>query len=71
MSIISGFTALLFDKNSEVAKKRKAICKGCPVSEYGSSRFCKVKHGGCGCLISAKVRDKEESCPIGKWGAHE
>lgn len=67
MSIIGGFTALLLDRNSEVAKQRRAICNGCPVSEYGTSRFCKVRWGGCGCLISAKVRDKEEACPIGRW----
>ena len=69
MSIIGGFSALLLDKNSEIAKKRKAICNGCLVSEYGNSRWCKLKNGGCGCLISAKVRDKEEECPIGKWGS--
>lgn len=67
MSIIAGFTALILDRNSEVAKERKAICKGCPTSEYGNSRWCKVSKNGCGCLISAKVRDKEESCPLGKW----
>ena len=67
MSIIKGFTALLLDKNSEVAKQRKAVCKGCFVSEYGKSKWCKVKHGGCGCLIAAKVRDQDEECPIGKW----
>lgn len=67
MSIIGGFVALLLDKNSDIAKKRKAICKGCRVSEYGASRFCKIKHGGCGCVIAAKVRDKEEECPIGRW----
>lgn len=68
MSIIAGFTALLLDRNSDIAKQRRAICKGCPVSEYGTSRFCKVRLGGCGCLISAKVRDKEEACPLGRWG---
>lgn len=67
MSIIGGFVALLLDKNSEIAKQRKAICKGCHVSEYGGSRFCKVKHNGCGCLWSVKARDPEESCPIEKW----
>lgn len=71
MSIIAGFTALLLDRNSEIAKKRKAICKGCFVSEYGNSKFCKKKHGGCTCLISAKVRDPEEECPFQKWLAEK
>lgn len=71
MSVIGGFAALLLDRNNEVAKQRRAICKGCPVSEYGTSRWCKVSKGGCGCLLSAKTRDKDEECPIGKWGAEE
>ena len=69
MSIIKAFTNLALDKEKELAKTRKAICKGCYVSEYGNSRFCKIKNGGCGCLISAKVRDPDEYCPIGKFHA--
>ena len=68
MSIIGGFASLLRGRNDAIAKARKAICKGCYVSEYGASRFCKVRLGGCGCLLSAKTRDKDEECPIGKWG---
>jgi len=67
MGIIKGFTALLLDRNSDVAKKRRAICNGCPTSEYGNSRWCKISKNGCGCLISAKTRDPEESCPLSKW----
>ena len=67
MSIIKGFANLALDREKELAKKRRAICKGCPISEYGNSRFCKVTKGGCGCLISAKTRDAEEYCPVGKW----
>lgn len=67
MSIIGGFTSLLLGRNDEVARTRRAICNGCSVSEYGNSRFCKAKNGGCSCLISAKVRDTEESCPLEKW----
>lgn len=67
MSIIKGFTNLLIDENKEQAKIRKSICVECEVSEYGKSRFCKVSKGGCGCLISAKVRDPEEECPKKKW----
>ncbi len=68
MSIVGGFTSLLLGRNDEIAKQRRAICNGCKVSDYGASRWCKVRNGGCGCLLSAKVRDKEEECPIGKWG---
>lgn len=69
MSILVGFASLLLGRNDAIAKKRRAICKGCPVSEYGTSRFCKVKHNGCGCVWAAKIRDKDEECPLGKWGA--
>lgn len=69
MSIVGGFTSLLLGRNDDIARKRRAICKGCPISEYGASKWCKVRNGGCGCLISAKVRDKDEECPIGKWRA--
>jgi hypothetical protein len=69
MSIIGGFTSLLLGRNDAIAKKRRAICNGCPTSEYGNSRWCKVSKNGCGCLISAKVRDKEEACPLEKWRA--
>ena len=68
MSIIGGFASLLLGRNDAIAKERKSICKGCYVSEYGASRFCKVRLGGCGCVLAAKVRDKDEECPIGKWG---
>jgi hypothetical protein len=68
MSIIGGFTSLLLGRNDTIAKARRAKCKGCFVSDYGASKWCKVRNGGCGCLLSAKTRDKDEECPIGKWG---
>jgi hypothetical protein len=68
MSIIGGFASLLLGRNDAIAKQRRAVCKGCFVSDYGASKWCKVRNGGCGCLLSAKTRDKEEECPIGKWG---
>jgi hypothetical protein len=71
MGIKSGFKNLV--KKSEdiekVAAARKAICDGCFVCEYGASRFCKLKHGGCGCYLPAKRRSLEDECPIGKWGS--
>lgn len=67
MSIVGGFASLLLGRNDSIARERRAICNGCKVSEYGSSRFCKLRNGGCGCVIAAKVRDKSEACPIGKW----
>lgn len=67
MSILKGFTNLIADREKELAKERQLVCKSCVVSEYGKSRFCKLRNGGCGCLISAKVRDPEENCPKNKW----
>jgi hypothetical protein len=67
MSIAGGFTKLALNKNKELANKRKIICDKCPVSNYGASKFCKSSLGGCGCLLSPKRRDEEETCPLGKW----
>lgn len=57
------------EKIEKVAKSRREICNGCYVSEYGHSRFCKLRNGGCGCLLSLKIRSLEDECPIKKWGS--
>jgi hypothetical protein len=58
----------MFNKNMErvipiIKEKRMAICKACP--EY--IRFthqCKK----CGCLMDAKTKLADATCPLGKWG---
>lgn len=71
MGIISGVKNAVKknEKIEKVAAIRKQTCNGCFVSEYGKSKFCKLKHGGCGCLLSLKTRSLEDECPIGKWGS--
>lgn len=68
-SIAEGFTNLLFTKElvEDVAKQRKAICDACPVSEFGKSKYCKLRNGGCGCYLPAKRRAMDDECPKGKW----
>ena len=59
----------LFNKNigrveGEIAEKRLSICKVCP--EYISlSHQCKK----CGCIMNAKVKLPNASCPLHKWEA--
>jgi hypothetical protein len=68
-SIAEGFTNLLFTKElvEDVAKQRKGICDACPVSEFGKSKYCKLRNGGCGCYLPAKHRAMDEECPKNKW----
>lgn len=58
--LIKGVGAILFGINKTLAKPRLEICSNCPFNTLG---FCEQ----CGCYIRAKVRLKEESCPIEKW----
>jgi len=58
----------LFNKNIEkvlpqIRQERMSICKDCPefISLTGQ---CKE----CGCLMSAKTKLPNASCPLGKWG---
>lgn len=57
----------LFNKNieramPEIAKKRLEICKACP-------RFVRFTHQckECGCIMNAKVKLAESTCPLNKW----
>jgi hypothetical protein len=59
----------LFNKNKErspetLQKERMAICKECPF-------FIKVtgQCSKCGCIMEAKTRLAEASCPVDKWQA--
>lgn len=58
----------LFNKNMEralpsIAKTRLEICKGCP-------RFVRFTHQckECGCIMNAKVKLADATCPLNKWG---
>ena len=57
----------LFKKNvgrveGPVADKRFEICKSCP-------EYIKLTHQckKCGCIMNAKVKLPNASCPLGKW----
>lgn len=59
----------VFNKNlgkveNEVADQRFSICKECPEFVSMTSQ-CKK----CGCLMYAKTKLPNASCPIGKWHA--
>ena len=59
----------LFNKNlgrvqGEIAEQRLDMCKGC-------EHYVKATHQctECGCIMNAKVKLPNASCPIGKWDA--
>jgi len=49
--------------SDEAQKRRLSICKSCPF-------FIKITHqcSKCGCIMDAKTKLADASCPIGKWG---
>jgi hypothetical protein len=58
----------LFNKNigrveTEVAEERLVICREC-------EHFIKATHQctQCGCIMNAKTKLPNASCPLGKWG---
>ena len=58
----------LFNKNlgrveTEVAEERMAICRACPELIQLTSQ-CKE----CKCIMTAKTKLPNASCPLGKWG---
>ena len=48
--------------SSEKAAQRMAICKACP--SYKSILFMCSE---CGCVMPAKTKLDNSSCPLGKW----
>lgn len=61
----------LFNKNlgrveTEIFEKRFDICKSCPELIQITSQ-CKK----CGCLMKAKAKLPNASCPLGKWGTEK
>jgi ribosomal protein L32 len=58
----------MFNKNMErvmpvIQEKRMSVCKSCP-------QFIRFTHQckKCGCLMDAKTKLADATCPIGKWG---
>ena len=78
-NIVAGFTGLAFpDKKTEVlATKRAEICSTCPsakesglysaIVDRRTTKIQGMKCDECGCNLSAKVRSKNDYCPLGKW----
>lgn len=57
----------LFNKNlgrveTEIAEERMSICRGC---EHFISLTTQCTQ--CGCIMSAKTKLPNASCPVGKW----
>ena len=51
---------------SEMSRRRMNICLSCDVLDKNTG-VCQKHKGGCGCYIPAKVKLKQEFCPLGKW----
>ncbi len=58
--IILGWWYWITNRNNELAKKRLDYCLHCPF-RVG------VTCGECGCLLQAKARLEEETCPKYFW----
>lgn len=50
--------------DSEIVESRRAECDSCEhlFKPTGSCKICK-------CFVKAKTKLKNQSCPVGKWGA--
>lgn len=46
--------------SATTVEQRKAICEGCSKNDLG-------RCSSCGCYLWAKIRAKNDKCPIGKW----
>lgn len=59
-NIILGWWFWITNYNNDIAKTRLKICVNCPIRK---GMIC----SHCGCILQAKTRIYEESCPIEKW----
>ena len=79
-NIVDGWMNLMISDPvvEELAIHRASICAKCPFAEMSTGIHTIVvdsktkdirgtKCGKCGCPLSAKVRSKNDRCPIGKW----
>ena len=64
-SILKGWYYKIFNKNSDLSRKRMAICKKCHSRVHIDivGDICDE----CGCVLSAKTRVKDEKCELNKW----
>jgi hypothetical protein len=58
--IAGGFIKLATNKEDDFSNDRKSICDQC---EHRLAGICTI----CGCFTNAKVKEKNENCPINKW----
>jgi len=58
--IAEGFIKLAVNKQDNYSNDRKNICDNC---EHRKNKRCEL----CGCFTNAKVKVKNENCPINKW----
>ena len=58
--IVQGFWYKIIGRNKNMRNKRIAICNTC---KYKDGSWC----GICGCLLDAKTRVYNESCPNDLW----
>jgi hypothetical protein len=49
--------------SEEIKNERMEICRSCPFFIKITTQCSK-----CGCVMEAKTRLAEASCPVGKWG---
>ena len=63
-NIIIGWYRKIFNKKSELAEKRLAICSTCSYkTKLCGQDICDL----CGCVLDAKVRVEDEQCYNNKW----
>lgn len=64
-NIIEGYSNLVNKDRDieEIAKVRKHICDSCEKNSNSLVPYCKE----CGCIIAAKIRSRDSSCPLNKW----
>lgn len=63
-AIVNAYTALLMDENNALAVERIDLCNVC---EFNRNGFCMKCPSMVKCWVKAKVRGKEQICPVGKW----
>lgn len=75
-NIVEGWASLMLGLNSNMAKNRASYCSVCEKAEHGKfeefvndelKEIQGMKCGLCRCPLSAKLRSKNEKCPLGKW----
>lgn len=60
--IAEGWKKMILSTDDDYSKSRYKVCKKCPERNKVTGT-CNV----CGCLLKAKVKVKEEYCPMNKW----